>query len=306
MKWGTYVGSAMRLARGYVRTRTKRRRRNESRTLTNQKDTWVMYRKKRMPRRQKRRWRKFTRRTQAVIQKSLGLKQMVNAKFGSLVSSRGQQNAVDFALYSNRGSPASNRCQLDLKRVQELTDPTALQGKIQFQSAQLDITIRNTSDHVVEMDLYYLNCTKTTPDSTATDNVIDMWSRALNDADVLPGSLAPMSYNDLGVTPFNAALMCRYWKVRKVERIYLGSGNVMSKVIRDARNLTWQFNDTIRDSDQFGVPKMTQVLLVVFKGAPGTDGLGLTAALESVIEWNVQTKYGWTVLENNHHANGLP
>lgn len=174
------------LAPGAGRVYYNRGPRTTPRAVTQQHDIQQQYRKRKRPKKQRRRWKKFVKKVQAVNLRDQGLVTVLfNSSYTSSTASSSQQTFLELHLYGLRSS-ASGVCGVnDLAtlvtsdyNLSSFTGPLAggiggnviVQGyqpepvggysknkpieKIKFESAIMDATIYNSSVNVMEVDIY--------------------------------------------------------------------------------------------------------------------------------------------------------
>lgn len=190
------VNAAVDLRRRYrsvgTQTMTTTRNRRGVRSgigVTTQHDRRLVYKKRRMPRRKRKAWKKFTNKVNAVAEKDYGTRSIVFNRQTTTTNSSsnptGQQQVLTFGLYGNQ---SSTEVQLnDLQYISKLENDTGtVSGDagiavkdstlFYFKSGILDLTIRNVSTLTtqvtptniteingnckVELDLYEISISK--------------------------------------------------------------------------------------------------------------------------------------------------
>ena len=152
------IRGASRARQRSGRTRTLQRRRGKSASsglgVTTQHDARLIYQKSSMPSFKKRKWKAFKNKVLAVAEKDLGTLQfMFNVLINPANSTPSKQCLNAFYLYGNRSAAASYcndmfQMTTDIKAADMTTGkglPVASSSKVIFQSAVLDLTIRNDS-----------------------------------------------------------------------------------------------------------------------------------------------------------------
>lgn len=271
------------------------------RGVTSEHDRQFIYRKKSMPSYKKRQWRRFKGKVHAVAEKSLGSRTVVFNKKGLVFSNTtlNDQLVGSVALYPY-DSPTQDHLQ-DLKLIsgyENAGDPTAASGinvqdstKFIFQSAVLDITIRNTSDFnnealngeaTLEVDIYECTANRYFRDGTAASgNLQDFFGNAAGDMEEIGGAGTALSILKRGATPFDITYALSRGKIKILKKTKM--------FIRNSQTATYQYRDPKRrvfsqDFMENGIgPNMrknTHWILIIAKVVPGIT-VGATAGGET-------------------------
>lgn len=300
-----------RRARSYTKTSNKSKRTRDNLT-TAQFDFKTQYVKKKMPRGKKRSWIRTMKKNQAMQLKDLGTKTILfnDAIQRQVPASPTQvgQNYLCFCLYGFKGLDSNFIAQgyRDLfkifknePQISKDGNGDPVQGKLVFKSAILDVTIKNTYESDLEVDVYFGYHYKDTP------NDIDYLAEGL-----LTGSTAlvnpvntQIQLNDRGCTPFELTrqLGMMRWTITKKQKFNLPVGKSIFLQHRDAGNHVISY-ENIMDfpnagnvQGKYGLKNLTYDVLVIFKPTPGhtptTQDYGL--------DCGVTRKYSYTVIEEN-------
>lgn len=141
------------------------------------------------------------------------------------------------------------------------------------QTVIVETMITNLSNTNVTLTLYEVRNRKTTTESPAT---------SLATALSKMGATSTTQFA-IGLTPFDASIWCRYWKVQKsyVVELPLGRTHVHKSIYKVNKKV--QYSE-INMADQY-MPGMTHSLLVAHHGMPGEStsvGTPITTAPESI------------------------
>jgi len=237
--------------------------------VTSQFDRRVQYRRKPMPKRRKRRWRKFKKRVNYVIDSALGTRSIIRngSQTQSITDGSGNQTYLEATLYGIKGSGLHD----DVYKIfQTFGTDDQLRGRlIRFKSAVLDITVVNKSaeSQGAEVDVYEYYVRKSFPEA----DVGTLLDGVLADA-VTPVMSAMVTFNKetRGFTPFQAPAALKYIKIKKKTKYFLASGQTFTYQIRDARNRVFN-GEYVNDSQPFR-GGWTKGLLITGKAVAGGTG----------------------------------
>lgn len=282
-----------RLSRGRVRTVTRRKTSSRAGTLggTNS-DFRYVYRKKTMPRRKKRRWVSFVRKVNAAAEKELGSRTVLfNDQINSSSATVGQQGCLTLALYAQyNGTQGWLNDLRTIAGLENVGNPTAAAGettdastKFMFQSAVMDITLRNVSTlqtdaggtrqldaaAALELDIYEIQVRKQS--ATATAVSVDL-SQMLNSFDTsqIGGTGTGISIQDRGASPWEMTTGLSNFglKVLSKTKYFIPNGQTITHQIRDPSRHVWA-KSQLDSFDDWADKKTTRVLYIIYKLVPG-------------------------------------
>lgn len=332
---GPYLNSARRTAmsrlfRGgmrYRRVNQSRRNGTSGVGVTTQHDERRVYRKRRMPRRRRRRWRLFKNKVLAVSEKDLGSRTVVfNNQNGPGNVTPGNCVVWDTGLYGGAkwdtasGSTNNGNARYrDLSRISKLEntgDPTANAGstiydttKFIFKSAVMDLTIRNASNTSqsglnnsqlkMEVDIYEImlkNKTSRFTGATTTSSpvtLLEMFASAVNWTPVIGGAGTNCAIARRGVTPFDlvAALSFYGMKILKKTKYMIPNGDTITYQIRDPRRHVFT-QEKMESGNGSNVPGVTRYILINAQVVPG---LPAASSLEEKLEIGHTRKYFYKI-----------
>lgn len=253
------IARRQQFRRGQSFIMQRRRRQTQSGMgITTQHDERRIYRKKRMPRRQRRRWKLFKNKVLAVSEKDLGTRTIVFNKFVNWQNTSATGHVVaNVALYAGK---SANTYLNDLNQIcaDEIGAYTVATGvavdnttKFIFKSGVLDLTFRNsslfTADGVtynanpaakLETDVYELLVRHSGVDSTGTYNdVFAMFQASATDTKTIGGAGTGIAINTRGCCPFDlpAALSKYGIKILKKTKFMTPNGDTFTYQVRDPR-----------------------------------------------------------------------
>lgn len=306
----------LRMAKGFANKRG-----TSGRGLTFQHDRQFIYKKKRMPRRMRRRWRGFVRKVHAVDERSLGTRTVlfnVSTTFDNTTAF--DQIVGTIALYGNNSTDSWLNDLRNISGLENLGDQTQLAGdtvykssKYMFQSGVLDITMRNTTDKndgnleaeaTLEVDLYEMSVGVKGRDSIRTyNNLKDYFDVAANDTGILNNTGTPITIGKRGCTPFDVpSALSRYkMKIWKKTKFFLKSGQTLTYQCRDPRRHVVNHEDIV---ESIGCNRRgwTKFILVIAKVIPGIT-VGTTPNVREQLEVGITRKYMYKVegMRDNRH-----
>jgi len=281
-----------RMARGRTRTSVQYTRgRTGLGTLGGSNaDQRMVYRKKSMPRRKKRRWRSFVRRCNAVAERTLGTRTVLfNDQITILSNVPENQVCLTTALYSMQNA-SSKPWLRDLEQIQGLEntgDQTATLGetvddttKFMFHSGIMDLTIRNTSFFLegeiqrldanaqVELDIYEVYLRSSSSRALANNSL----SQLLNSYDTkeIGGTGSGISIEDRGATPWELPHNLGTYgvKIAKKTKYFIPNGGTITYQVRDPKRHVFQKKWMV-DNDGFSKKGVTRVIFMIAKLVPG-------------------------------------
>lgn len=274
--------AAVRSARSYTQTRTRTKRATTGIGITNQYDRRMIYRKRTMPRRKKRRWKSFVRKVHAVSEKDLGSRTVVrnflvtSALDLSTVSNQDRHVRQVFSLYAMRNTVDSYMS--DMANIVADTD-VGVSGKFLFQSGVFDMTVRNgsvlgststNSPLTLEIDVYEISSSVDfgVVGEAATLNAV--FANAMAESPLIPGQAFPLTADTRGWTPWDACpgLSQYRLKIWKKTKFFLSTNQTFTYQMRDPRRHTLD-KQKVPSGTSENFPGVTRFLYCVWKPTPG-------------------------------------
>lgn len=245
------LNTAVTASKLYNNIYTATKQKSSSTTgVTTQHDSRTVYRKRRMPKRKKRPWKKFVRKVRAVINRSVASETIMFNGSQVNTNATGNNNGSFQSwnicmLYGNNGNPGNpggngTLGNNDLRKVVNILtgsigSTTATNSKIAFETAVMDITLSYSGTYggPLELDLYDVVFRKEPPDSTIANTL----SNALLGTTTLPTGSA-LTLDSRGVTPFDIPLFLSQsgCTILKKVKYFMAPGNAITYQIRDPRN----------------------------------------------------------------------
>lgn len=289
------AGRMSRLGRARSRTTTRSRTQGNVSGIgvTTQRDSRFVYAKKRMPRYRRNRWKRFGRKVNAVAEKELGSRTVVrNTTYSATNPTDGDHTLTHTYLYPQRGTTLIADDLYQLSLLENTTNPTAAAGetispstKFIFQSAVLDVTIKNasgvrgepatlinpSSELKMEVDVYEISLNTSTEETGVTHaNVLSLFLDNNTYTGAIGGTGTELSITQRGVTPFDMTYSLSRWGIRiwKKTKYLIPNGDVITYQMRDPRRHVTNFRD-LGARDGFNRPGWTKCLMIVGKVVPG-------------------------------------
>lgn len=307
---GAYsAGQALaRAVRGRYRnagqTMFGRRRMRTGQGVTDQFDRKVIYRKRFMPKRKRRRWKAFKSKVNYCSEKDLGSKTVVfnnRIEIGSTGSQTNIQGVGECALYSMRGVKSHMK---DIYTITSTDADIPATGKACFQSAVLDITLVNNSQSSdgsvtipVEIDIYEIVASKSFRSLAADGDLEAVFTDAATNTVNINGAATGLTQTQRGVTPwdFPQALGQYGLKILKKTKFQLSFKQVLTYQIRDPRRHVFDKTSVEDWTATANGPKVTRFLYFVARSVPG---FGDTATDKLSVYAGITRKYLYKVNES--------
>lgn len=268
-------------------------------------DRKVVYRRRRMPYRKKRYWKKFAKKVKYILDKNLATKTIVrNDRIGigkneEAGASSQAYNCVH--LYGSNGSIYGSIPEPGLKDVQDIvandTDIDDYNEKSRFTSAILDLTMKNDSEAgvVLEVDVYDIVYYRDNVGTSFRGDQINAEGTTPN----INVTKDPLYLETRGATLFEFPThLRRGLKILKKTKFFLGENAVATYQIRDSKNRTINSLMTTGNGPKYAIKGLTRTVLFIVKPAPLHDnGAGY------LYKWNLLVgstrTYKYVVPQNN-------
>lgn len=256
-------------------------------------DSKLQYRKRRMPYRKKRNWKKFVKKVQAANERSLGTKTIVfNKSVTGTSTAANAQNWMIANLYGTNGtSAASELGAADLYQIfQQAYLSSKETQKLTFKSAVLDITLTNTGTTKLEVDLYVL--------SYWGEPAYGSFSAAASGADnTTPvmnpngsGFFSSLNISQRGVTLFDMPELIRNGKftIQKKVKYWIDVSDTATFQIRDPKSHMVSETEVLQ-SAVWGTARLTQSIFVNFKPVAGATDTGNSLTMGATRKYSLNS-----------------
>lgn len=297
-------------------TANRRRQIRSGQGVTLQHDRRRIYRKRSMPRRKKRRWRKFVRKVQTISEKELGTRTVVfNHQLSSLNTTSGQQILAQAVLYSFKSTNVFTDL-YSISQLENTSDPTSTAGstvddttKYIFHSGVLDLTLRNDSSYYdgedytysgeakLELDIYEVSCSKTARDASGNFNsFVSLLQDGESMTKIIGGSGTQVALQSRGSTPWDlpAALSKFGIKIWKKTKYFIPNNDTITYQIRDPRRHVFLRRE-LTQAEGINYPKATRGLVIIAKLVPGLTIGNTSGTYQQSLVMGVTRKYMYKV-----------
>lgn len=295
--------------------RTKPRMRS-GQGVTEQYDAKVVYRKNRMPRRQRRRWKSFSRKVFAVSEKELGTQQVLfNVNPTILNTTSGNQLLFNCALYPMDSNTSYWN---DLDQIgtwnsnAATTTSTGLQiqasSKVIFKSAVLDMTVRNSSSILssgtpvfdpsakLEVDVYEITVSRGDEEGVVYNDLLEMFAQNSGRTDPIGGGATEINLTTRGATPFELSYALSNFgiKVWKKTKYQLSNNEVFTYQMRDPRRHVLPQRE-LTSTEGPTKKGLTRCILIVARMAPGLTVGSVDGTYQERLDIGLTRKYTYKI-----------
>lgn len=318
---GRYIGRRVALSRrgrgAGSRTKTGQRSVTSGYGVTTQYDKSLIYRKRNMPKRKKRIWRRFINKVHAVSERDMGTRTVLfNGQYDIRNDVPTNHGCMTLTLYSMRGSANFSDDMFQIYSFENKGDQTAAAGdtvdettKFMFKSAVLDITIRNSSGTTdglgnitlnsaakLELDIYEIMVrTETSDNSSNYLTLSQLFANGTNDSKNIGGAGTGITIQSRGVTPFELPQALSRWrmKILKKTKYFIPNGDTVTYQMRDAKRHVMD-GDRMNNNDGFGY-RFTKYIYIIFKVVPGLTVGSLSGNFVEKIDVGSTRKYSYKI-----------
>lgn len=331
------AGRAGRLASNFLRqklarshTQSLRRNKKNVRSgqgVTFEHDKAFVYRKKRMPKRKKRKWRRMIRTNTALDVKKCGSRtQVFNFQEDDSYIDSSKHGVFHTGLYTGQSILKSYLGDLQyIGSAENQGNPTELEGptvyattKFFFQTGVLDLTLRNDSYVVpgpnevetpatactLEVDVYEIISSKKWVENDNNGgvytlkqfpNIQQLFAECQQDVPGIDNANA-LAYDDRGVTPWEqTGALGRYgMKILKKTKYRISYGNTITYQVRDPKNRVTS-RQTLLELTGCNMPGWTRHVLFYYKAVPGINVGPVASQTTPRIRIGISRKYMYKI-----------
>lgn len=314
----------------YSKTQYKKRSQNYGGLLGgSEADRKSVYRRKRMPRRRRVRWKRFVRKVNAVSEKTLGSRTVL---FNDQIDQENTtidkpQSSLTLALYPMKSTVGFLNDLQAISGIENAANPTAALGetvnktsKFLFQSGVFDVTIRNTSTFftstdtkvldaraAIELDVYeFIHSARNPPgDMLPLPNLSDVLE--YSDDPNIGGGGNDIDIYTRGATPFEFGRQMALFgcKVIKKTKYFIPNNQTITHQFRDpARHV---FSQEQLNKNSSWANNVTRTFFLVYKFVPGIDKGSTLGTFQLRINVGCSRKYMYKIegmSDSRHRALG--
>jgi len=270
----------------------KRKFASSGQGITTQHDARRIYRKRRMPRRFRKRWKRFSFKVHAVSEKDLGSRTVLFNKSQQFSNQTAGNHGLGYcSIYSANGIGDSFMQDLaSISGLENTGNPTAAAGatlndttKFLFKSAVMDITVRNTSGEnvsgdvvasslaILEVDVYEILSGKRWSSTVATySDVTSALGAGATQTLNIGGAGTGITIQARGATPWDLPQSLSFWrmKILKKQKYFLANQSTFTYQIRDPRRRV-KDQESMETCEGGNMPGWSRHILIIFKLVPG-------------------------------------
>lgn len=232
--------------------------------ITTQYDQSTRYRRKRMPARKRRQWKRFTKKVRHVMLQMNSLTSFTNDNYRTINSWVANAQA-SFGVYLGGTGVSSNDEILAMFKSAysaALTNTTVDDYKLFIKSLCLDVQLTNTGSFGAIIDVYELIARAS--DNNSAETIGSMFARLYLEQN--PSALGSPDPSSPAVTAFQNGMFLTKWKVLRKKEILLGVGQVTTMQMRNPYNRIMQ-GKTVESNNSY-IPGFTRAYLFQARGVP--------------------------------------
>lgn len=276
----------VRGARGAYRTVQRMRGKQasiEPNAITTQHDTAVRYRRRRMPRRRRKQWTRFSKKVKHVMLQMQGLQTYVIDNPGAVQPVAVDTQVTDGWMLGGTQSVGNDELFQIFRAAfsAALTTTTVAPYKLFLKSMCLDIQIRNTHATVpCIIDVYTLIARQ---DYSSAANIKTQYDATfVQQGPMFIGAVTP---GNPGVTPFQNGPFLKMWKILSKKEYFLSSGGMATMQLRIPFNRMISGRTIM--SQQSQIRGLTRAFLFQARGPP-TNNAGSAQLNATEFTWKGQ------------------
>jgi len=271
----TGVSFAKKLGGAYLAYRQSQPQQGSSGVgVTKNYDVSRQYRYKRMPRYKRRQWSKFSKKVRAVMDKQIATATKIFNDQVETQINAGEQDYVCTWLYGKNGSLGTKECgTADLAALCDIFDDDLTSENFKFgvSSAVLDITLQNSAETGLEVDVYDV----VLKNNTRMTDFGDAAGKAIAETPSV-GAVPKITPQTRGMTLFDMPQLIKLlgMKILKKTKLSLATNDTATYQIRNPKNLTFNSLD-IKEQQGYGSgnlvePYKTRGLIIIAKNLPNS------------------------------------
>lgn len=305
-KYGPRAFSLARSFRNSVKSSSNSRSIIAPGPVTSEHDFKTRYRKRRMPRRKRKAWKRFSRKVRAVLYSNLGLRVAKVVSPGYIWAAVDTTTFYSANLYPTSGiastvgtlattSGTGNYDDLLKIFARENSSASVIKAgdKFMFQSACLDVLLTNLGSTPTIIECYYWQANDTLGDLAAEDSLEELYTNGFTSGHMTGiGGGTALSATAPGTTPFNNPAFCHFVKIIKKTQILLSPSATTTLQLRDPKNHRLTGEAITQSAIRRG---LTRGIFFQFYGAP-TSANSYSSASLKIFTTRI---YNYYALEDN-------
>lgn len=255
-----------------------------SSVISTQFDQSMRYRRRSMPRRKRKAWKKFTKKVQHVALQMQPCQSFTNDNPGGVITVTTDQQLYGSVVLG--GTYATNGQDLVFGAFKAaygsaLTSTTVEKYRLFIKSMCCDLQIVNTGATAVLVDMYSMVVRKNYPVSTTLDAA---FTTTYNAIPASAGGLGTVDVDNPSVTPFNNSEWLQYFKINSKKEILLGAGQLTTLQLRSAKN---RYLSGRMLNNNLLAPPGSQAFFFMVRGIP-ENSAGTARLAAGTISWKAQ------------------
>lgn len=210
----------------------ERGRQIEPAAATFQNDNQNRYTRKRMPRRKRKAWKKFTKKVRHVELQAQPL-QVYTYESTQNLTSAANQGQVFSRICGGTTLTGNDEIYQIFQGAYNVANVAACAPyKIYIKSICMDIQMTNTGSYPIIVDVYTIQC------RSKFASAVDVGAHLVNSWNELqsPAGGGSVTTSKTALTPFDAPNFCSYWKILKKKEYIIGSNNTVTLQLRNPKN----------------------------------------------------------------------
>lgn len=286
-----------------------------SNVLSTHNDAKTDYGRRRLSKRQRRKQRRRYKRTRRLVNTvrnaNVGSTHLVRRSLALLTTTAGVSNAIGYGLYGLNGTSTDTyNTTNDVGEFFKEADSTSWANvnsssvgqnhKLYAYHATAEYTIRNSGSADVIVEAYYIRGTRPINYTMAGDPA-QLYDRGFNkqalatDPNTGASFDTQLAFTQIGVTPFQNSIFCRFYKIYKRQKMRIEPGQEISFVVTDRRRRTF----TMDMARTFATDRNYTGVLFQQMGVPDASAGVETPAIPSTVTYMCSRRYRVKMFRDN-------
>lgn len=256
--------------------------------ISTQYDVGSRYRRKRMPARKRKAWKRFSGKVKHVMLQMEGLSTVTNDNYKRVVTVAVDTQVTFGQMLGGVGATDNDEILAAFKSAYGalLTTSTVDKYKLFLKSMCLDLQIRNTGSTQLILDVYEVVCRQ---NDASGSRIETTYGNSF--AEQASGLIGGVSSTNPAVTPFQNPLFLSAWRINSKKEILLGAGTTTTMQMRMPYN-KMLYGKKVENNIQ-AIPGFTKAYLIQVRGTPeNNSGTPRLSAGEVVVCGQTTVTYG--------------